>query len=66
MPGKKLRRSFHGYEQPIRVIRNIDEAIAPVESARIFVDGVHYHGNGRDVPAVLQCSFQGPMSRSSP
>ena len=55
-----MRHSLHGHEEPIGVIRNIDEAIASVKGVRVFVDGVHHHGDGGDIPAVLQRSFQGP------
>lgn len=63
---KKLRVGLHGHEEPIRVIRNIDEAIASGEGARVFIDGVHHHGCGGNVPAVLQCSFQGPHEQEFP
>jgi hypothetical protein len=64
--GKNLCHRLHRHEQPIRAIRNIEEAVASAERASVFVDGVHDNGNGGDVPAVLQRSFRAPMSRSSP
>jgi hypothetical protein len=39
------------------VIRNIDEAIASVEGTRVFVDGVHHHGDGGDVRAVRSANY---------
>ena len=39
------------------MIRNFDEAIASVEGARIFVDGVHHYGQGGNIPAVRSANY---------
>lgn len=59
-----------GNEEPIRAIRNIDEAIPPVEDTRVFVDGVHRHGDGGDIRYAIchlrDLLFQSPRRRNCP
>ncbi len=43
---------FHAAVKPQRILGCLDEAVPPVESGGIFVDGIHYNETcGSDLPS---------------